>query len=318
MGVFYRAFFTVNLLTSIWLLKNMDIIHMILTLFGFILFAHLVTILIYTFVINPFEYSRKRKLFPYQFLYNLYISKYKLDKPYFSIRVDINSSKSEVKKSNPGLVKLIKIANRNNIPITFSIATEYLSVLSKEVVDLIKKGDHEVATHCHYHSDITQREQYSEIKYSKRALEKKFNQRIIGMVAPHGRQNLDTLYAANKNGIKYVSSGMLPYLKYQPFPYPFIKKNIWLLGGGGMSDVKIYRVRDYDTRRALKTWKRFIYFRYNKGWYTQLEYHSFFTSEDQLKVLEKLFKFINDIDDLLVITNGDLVKILENKKKMGK
>lgn len=35
-------------------------------------------ILLYIYVINPYEFSRKRKIFPYQFLYNLLFSGYKL------------------------------------------------------------------------------------------------------------------------------------------------------------------------------------------------------------------------------------------------
>ena len=268
---------------------------------------HVAVILIFNYLINPYEPSLLTKIFPYMFIHNLIFSK-ALDRPYFSIRVDINTSEENVEKNNEGVLDLIELANEHSIPITFSIASEYLPALSEEVIEHIKSGDHEVISHGSKHEKITSQDQANSIKESKEKLEARFEQKVTGLIGPQGEHNLQTLKAAKENNIIYISSGNLSYLRYWSFPYPFKKKGIWLLGGSIKSDYQLYESEKVKPNKALEIWEEAIDFRTKKRWYTQLEYHNSSTSEEQLKVLKELFKYIENKDDLKTITQSELIK----------
>lgn len=289
----------------------MNTILTILSSLFILLLIHLTIMFIFTFYINPHESSIFTRFFPYQFIFNLLFSKNKTHHTYFSIRVDINTSKKNVKKHNPGVKKLIQIANKHHIPITFSIATTYLPVLSQEVIELIKNGKHEIISHAHHHKDITQRNQYQEIKKSKKMLEKKFNQQIQGMVAPQGKHNLQTLTAAKKTNIKYISAGALSHIRYWSFPYPFQKKKIWLIGGSIPSDHYLFNKKNIPPEKALNIWKKTLQHRAEQKWFSQLEYHNFSTTEKRLKQLEKLFIFIKQNPKITPITQAEFIKKIE-------
>ncbi len=273
--------------------------------------SHLIVIFNFNFIINPHEPSVFTKIFPYQFIYNLVFSNIKLNEAYFSLRVDINTSKENVKKHNQGVLELIKIANRCSIPITFSIVADFLPALSDEVIEMIDKGDHEVISHGLNHDDITEQDQLTSIKKSKELLESKFDQKIVGFIGSRGKHDPSTLKAAKKSGIKFISSGYLPHLRYWSFPYPFNKKGVWLLGGSIKSDYQLYEEENKTPEEAINIWKDAIDYRAKKGWYTQLEYHNFSTSEEKLKALEELFEYIEENENLKTITQTELIKEVE-------
>lgn len=273
---------------------------------------HLSVLLIFNYIINPYEPSFFTKIFPYFFLSNLVFSKRNLNKTHFSIRVDINTSRENVERHNDGVLKLIKIANKHSIPVTFSISSEYLSVISKDVIENIKKGEHEVISHGSKHEKITSQDQADSIKESKEKLEDRFEQKVIGLIGPQGKHNSKTLKAAKENNIKYISSGSLSYLRYWSFPYPFKKKGIWLLGGSIKSDYQLYEKENLGPKKALVIWKEALDFRSEKRWYTQLEYHNSSTSEEQLNVLKQLFRYIENNDSIKPITQSDLVQEVES------
>lgn len=258
--------------------------------------VHVLFVLTFNRFINPHESSTFTKIFPYEFIYNKLFSKHKTKKPYFSLRVDINTSRENVKEHDEGLIKLIKLANDHNIPITFSIASEYIPALSGEVKELISEPQHEIISHSHTHSDLTKEDQSKQIKKSKQRLEESFNKEIKGLVAPQAKHDLNTLKAAKQNNIKYLSSGSLSYIRYWSFPYPFKKQNIWLIGGGIPSDHYLYHQKNRSPNEALTIWKNALQFRMERNWFTQLEYHNFSTSEKELDVLKELFKYIKNSD----------------------
>lgn len=273
-----------------------------------LIISHSIAIFIFNFIINPYDPSTFTKIFPYQFIYNLIFSKFKPKDSYFSLRVDINSSKENVKKHDQGVLELIKIANEYSIPITFSLVADFLPELSDEVIEMIKEGDHEVISHGLDHEDITEQDQVNSIRRSKELLEDTFDQEILGFIGPKGRHDLKTLEAAKESRIKFLSSGYLPHLRYWSFPYPFKKRGIWLLGGSIKSDHRLYEEQKLKPEKALKIWKEELDFRAERGWYTQLEYHNFSTSEEKLKALEELFEHIEKKDDLKPITQSDLIR----------
>ncbi len=284
------------------------IISLLGTIIGLAL-VHLAIILVFNIYLNPNEPSTFTKIFPYQFIYNALFSQYKPDKTFFSLRVDINTSKKNVEQHNEGLLHLIKLADRHKIPITFSIASEYIPALSEEVKKLIDQPQHEVISHSHAHSDLTQKDQTEQIKKSKERLEKTFDKKVKGLVAPQAKHDFDTLKAAKKNHIEYLSAGSLSYIRYWSFPYPFKKRNVWLIGGGIPSDHYLYRQKKKTPGQASEIWKKAVTHRAKRGWFTQLEYHNFSTSEEELDALEELFEFIEK-SNMEPITQGELLDFL--------
>ncbi len=280
----------------------------ILAIITILIIFHALIVIIFNFMINPHEPSVFTKIFPYQFIYNLIFSKTKPNGARFSIRVDINGSKENVKKHNHGVLELIKTANRYSIPITFSIVADFLPALSDDVIEMIDEGDHEVISHGLNHDDITEQDQLTSIKKSKELLESKFDQKIVGFIGSRGKHDPSTLKAAKTSGIKFLSSGYLPYLRYWSFPSPFKKKMVWLLGGSIKSDYQLYEEENITPEEAIKIWKDAIDFRAKRGWYTQLEYHNFSTSEEKLKALEEFFKYIQEKENLKPITQSELIK----------
>lgn len=287
----------------------MNITILLLEIILIFAIIHLIFILIFDRIINPYEASTFTKIFPYQFIYNMLFSTYKPKKPYFSLRVDINTSKENVEEHNEGLTELIKLANRHNIPITFSIASEYIPALSEEAKELIDEPHHEIISHSHAHSDLTKKDQINQIKKSKQKLENTFNKKIKGLVAPQAKHDLSTLKAAKQNNIEYLSSGSLSYIRYWSFPYPFKKNNIWLIGGGIPSDYYLYHQKNRSPKEAITIWKNALKFRKERNWFTQLEYHNFSTSEEKINALEELFKFIEK-ENIEPITQGELIRNL--------
>ena len=285
----------------------MNIIILLLGMILILAIVHVLFVLTFNRFINTYEASTFTKIFPYQFIYNMLFSTYKPQKPYFSLRVDINTSKENVEEHNEGLTELIKSANKYDIPITFSIAGEYIPALSKEVKELIDGPQHEIISHSHTHSDLTKKDQSKQIKKSKQRLEGSFNKEIKGLVAPQAKHDLTTLKAAKQNDIEYISSGSLSYIRYWSFPYPFKKDDIWLIGGGIPSDHYLYHQKNRSPNEALTIWKKALQFRKERNWFTQLEYHNFSTSEKELQIMEELFKYINN-SDIEPITQGELVK----------
>jgi len=279
-----------------------------LIVISILILFHLIVILTYNFVINPYEPSIFTKIFPYMFIYNLTFSKVKLQNPYFSIRVDINTSRENVKKHNEGVLELIELANKYTIPITFSISTEYLPYITSDVIKGIKDGNHEVISHGAKHKKITSQDQIKSIKNSKKKLEDKFGQKVIGLIGPQGEHDSKTLKAARLNDIKYISSGTLSLLRYWSFPYPFKKGGIWLLGGSIKSDYQLYEKDKLKSNKALEVWKEAIGFRTKKGWYTQLEYHNSSTTKEKLNSLEDLFRYIESLEELKPVTQSELIK----------
>ncbi|MFW6048529.1 MAG: polysaccharide deacetylase family protein [Candidatus Natronoplasma sp.] len=288
----------------------MKIIILLLEVFLTIAVIHLISILVFNLLINPYDPSTFTKIFPYQFLYNLIFSKQKTKKAYFFLRLDINTSKDNVKKNNAGVAELIRKADEHNIPITFSIASEYIPALSEEVKELIDQPQHEVISHSHIHSDITKQNQSEQLRKSKHRLENTFEKNIKGMVAPNAKHDKATLKAAKKNEIRYISAGSLGHIRYWSFPYPFKKNNIWLLGGDIPSDHYLYRQKNKSPKEALEIWKKAINHRAKKGWFSQLEYHNFSTSKEELKVLEEIFKHIQK-KHLESITQIELIDALD-------
>jgi len=270
--------------------------------------SHLIIITIYNYKINPYEASIFTKFFPYEFLFNLYFSSNKTKKSYFSLRVDINTSRENVKQHNEGLAKLIILANQYEIPITFSIASEYIPSLSEEVKELICEPRHEIISHGHIHSDLTQKNQAEQIKKSKLRLEEIFNKDVKGLVAPQAKHDFSTLKAAEENGIKYLSAGSLSYIRYWSFPYPFKKQSIWLIGGGIPSDHYLYQTKNRSAEEALHAWRKAIQHRSERGWFNQLEYHNFSTSKEKLEVLEELFQFISSNGKIEPTTQGEFLR----------
>ncbi len=283
-------------------------IYSILIIITILIIIHATFLMIFNFIINPYEPSFFAKIFPYQFIHNLLFSKSKLKDSYFSIRVDINSSKENVKKHNQGVLELIKIANRYSIPITFSVVADFLPALSDEAIKMIDEGDHEVISHGLNHDDITEQNQLTPIKKSKELLENKFDQKIVGFIGSRGKHDSNTLKAAKKSGIKFISSGYLSQLRYWSFPYPFKKKDVWLLGGSIKSDYQLYEEENITPEEAISIWKEAIDFRSKRGWYTQLEYHNISTSEEKLKALEELFEYVQEKENLKPITQSELIK----------
>ncbi|MFP4185699.1 MAG: polysaccharide deacetylase family protein [Thermoplasmata archaeon] len=285
----------------------MQIIILLLEIFLTIAVIHLVSILVFIFLINPNDPSTFTKIFPYQFIYNLLFSPHKPNKSYFSLRLDINTSEENVKENNAGVAELIRKADEHNIPITFSIASEYIPALSQEVKEMIDQPQHEVISHSHIHSDITKQNQSEQLRKSKRKLENTFEKKIKGMVAPNAKHDKATLKAAKKNEIKYISAGSLGHIRYWSFPYPFKKNNVWLVGGSIPSDHYLYRQKNKDPKEALQIWKKAVTHKAEKNWFTQLEYHNFSTSEEKLEALEQLFKFIDSHENIKPITQRELI-----------
>ncbi len=279
-----------------------------IVLLSALILLHLIITLSYNLILNPNEPSTFTKIFPYQFIYNLLFSSHKTTTPYFSLRVDINTSQKNVKKHNEGLADLIKLADCYDIPITFSIASEYIPALSEEVKRLINQPRHEIISHSHAHSDLTQKDQSEQIKKSKQKLENSFNKKVKGLVAPQAKHDFSTLKAAKQNNIEYLSAGSLSHIRYWSFPYPFQKRNVWLIGGGIPSDHYLYKQKDKTPQQALQIWKKAVKHRANKGWFTQLEYHNFSTSKEELEALAKLFRSISDQENIEPITQGELLK----------
>ncbi len=284
-----------------------------------IIIVHCFFIIIFNIFINPHEPSTFAKIFPYQFINNLLFKGTNTEKSYFSIRVDINTSEENVREHDEGVRRLIHIADRYHIPITFSIATEYISVMSDDVIQKIKEGGHDVISHGHMHTDMTEQDQVSSIRRSKDILEEVFEREIIGLIGPNGKHDTRTLEAAKTTGIKFLSSGALSHIRYWSFPYPFKKDGVWLLGGSIKSDFQLYRVDKVEPKRSMELWKKAISYRTDKGWYTQLEYHNFSTTDDELSALEELFKYIKEDTPLKPITQSDLVWMMEkcNKNKVS-
>jgi len=273
-----------------------------------LILLHISVLLLYNLIINPYEASTFIKYFPYHFLLNLYFSKNKTDKAYFSLRVDINTSKKNVRENNEGLVNLIKLANNYHISITFSIASEYISVLSNEAKKLIKASQHEIISHSHTHSDITEQNQITQVKNSKDQLEESFDKKVNGLIAPQAKHDFRTLKAAKENDIKYISAGSLSYIRYWSFPYPFRKKGISLIGGGIPSDYYLYHQKNKKPSEAVTIWKKAIEHRSQRKWFTQLEYHNFSTSKKELRTLEQLFRYIKEKGDLTPITQYEFIQ----------
>ncbi|MFW6142135.1 MAG: polysaccharide deacetylase family protein [Candidatus Saliniplasma sp.] len=211
------------------------------------------------------------------------------------------------------MLKLIKLADKHGIPITFSVASEYIPDLSDDVKELMMEPQHEIITHGHSHSDITGQDQNDQLNISKQLLENTFNKTVKGMVAPQAKHDMNTLKAAKNNGIEYISAGTLSYIRYWSFPYPFKKNGIWLIGGSIPSDHFLYHQKGKRPEDALEIWKSALIHRSKKGWFTQLEYHNFSTSEEELKALEKLFQFISNKKDLEPITQGQFIERIEER-----
>lgn len=273
-----------------------------------LILIHLAFVLIFNLLINPLEPSTFTKLFPYQFLYNLLFCPNRPKKAYFSLRVDINTNERNVRDNNHGVARLIRSANKHNLPITFSISSEFIPALSDEVKNLVNEPQHELISHSHSHSNITEENQYQQVKKSKTFLEKTFDKKIKGMVAPQAKHDKETLKAARDNGIEYISAGSLSYLQYWSFPYPFKKERMWLIGGSVPSDYYLYNQKEKSPKEALRVWKEAIKHRANKGWFTQLEYHNFSTSEEELEAIEQLFQFIASKDNIEQITQAEFLK----------
>lgn len=284
----------------------MNITILLLDIILIFAITHVIFILIFDRIIDPYEASTFTKIFPYQFIYNMLFSIYKPKKPYFSLRVDINTSKKNVEEHDEGLTELIRSANKYDIPMTFSIASEYIPALSKDVKELINEPQHEIISHSHTHSDLTKKDQSKQIKKSKQRLEGSFNKVIKGLVAPQAKHDLSTLKAAKQNNIEYISSGSLSYIRYWSFPYPFKKDDIWLIGGGIPSDHYLYHQKNRSPDEALTIWKNALQFRKKRNWFTQLEYHNFSTSKKELEIMEELFKYIKD-SDIEPITQSELI-----------
>ncbi len=272
--------------------------------------AHILVMVVYNIVINPYDASIFTKIFPYQFLHNLYRRKPESAlKSYFSFRLDIDTSEENVKKNDAGVQKLIRIADDHGVPITFSIATEYLPFFSEKTKEMIKNGEHAVITHGHSHEGyITEKEQEEELRRSKRILESEFQTEVKGLIAPKAKHDFETLKAAKKNSIEYISAGSLSYIRYWSFPYPFKKKDVWLLGGCVPSDYHLYERKRKSPEEALSLWKEAVEHRVRNQWFIQLEYHNFSTSEEKLKVLEELLRYVKEDTEAVPITLDEIVE----------
>lgn len=273
---------------------------------------HILVMIFYNILYNPHDPSFFTRFFPYQFLYNLYSkNSYELDKSYFIFRLDINTSQENVKRYDEGVQKLIKMADQHDIPLTISIATEYLSSISDKTKQVIKNSDNAIISHSHSHDEITKKDQEKQIKKSKTLLEKEFDRKIRGMIAPKAKHDLSTLEAAKTSSIEYFSAGAVSYIRYWSFPFPFKKKGIWLFGGGIPSDYYLYEKKDLSPRKTLEHWKEDIKHRAMNQWLITLEYHNFSASEEKLKVLNELFKFVNNHSKIEAVHLDTLVDILE-------
>ncbi|GEM_PF-4576476 len=292
-------------------------ISLLVLVFILLLISHLLVVVTFNTFINPHEPSTFAKIFPYQFINNLLFKGTKTEKSYFSIRVDINTSEENVREHDEGVRRLIGLADRYDIPITFSIATEYIPVMSDDVIQMIKEGGHDVISHGHMHTDMTEQDQVGSIRRSKDILEDVFEREIIGLIGPNGKHDTRTLEAAKTTGIKFLSSGALSHIRYWSFPYPFKKDGIWLLGGSIKSDYQLYRVDEVEPKNSIEIWKKAISYRADKGWYTQLEYHNFSTTDDELSALEELFKYIKDDEGISPVTQSELVERLDDSGKKG-
>lgn len=278
--------------------------------------AHGIVMATYSLAVNPYETSFFIRIFPYHFLYNLFFSnsRYKTRRSYFSLRVDVNTSRRGVREHNDGLRRLIEIADRHEVPVTVAIAAEYLPALSDEVIQLLREGPHEVISHATHHDDITRRDQHAEIAASKKQLEAAFDCDVRGMVAPQGKHDLETLTAARHTGLSYISAGAAAHIRYWSFPYPFKKRGMWLLGGAVPSDHYLYTKKQRTPASALKTWKKSIAYRADRGWYIQLGYHNSSTSGEQLAALDRVLAMAAAHEDIVPVTQGTLVDVVQQKR----